>query len=62
LHANLVREATLRLAADAHGAGASAAGRSVPRHPGSRWPWWAAWLLVSAGLWWFERSRRGRLG
>jgi hypothetical protein len=62
LHANLVREATLRLAADAHGAGAATAGGSVPRHPGSRWPWWAAWLLISAGLWWFERSRRGRLG
>jgi hypothetical protein len=28
--------------------------------PGSRWPWFLAWLLVSAVLWWLERSRLGR--
>ncbi len=28
--------------------------------PGARWPWFLAWLLVSAGLWWLERSRPGR--
>lgn len=27
---------------------------------GSPWPWFGAWLLLSAGVWWFERSRRGR--
>ncbi|KQY52596.1 hypothetical protein ASD14_08390 [Lysobacter sp. Root494] len=27
---------------------------------GSRWPWFLAWLLVSAVLWWLERSRLGR--
>lgn len=27
---------------------------------GSRWPWFFAWLLVSAALWWLERSRLGR--
>ncbi|QCO67302.2 carboxypeptidase regulatory-like domain-containing protein [Luteimonas yindakuii] len=28
--------------------------------PGPSWPWWLAWLAVSAALWWFERSRPGR--
>ena len=28
---------------------------------GSSWPWFIAWLLVSAALWWFERSRYGRV-
>lgn len=28
--------------------------------PGSRWPWFIALLLVSALLWWLERSRLGR--
>lgn len=28
--------------------------------PGPAWPWWLAWLAVSAALWWFERSRHGR--
>ena len=59
LHANFIREATLRAAVDTPGSAAVHAARPVPRHPGTRWPWWAAWLLASAGLWWFERSRRG---
>jgi hypothetical protein len=29
--------------------------------PGSRWPWFLAWLLLSAVLWWLERSRLGRV-
>jgi hypothetical protein len=28
--------------------------------PGPRWPWLLAWLLLSAALWWLERSRAGR--
>ena len=28
--------------------------------PGPAWPWLLAWLLVGAGLWWFERSNLGR--
>ncbi|GGE03077.1 hypothetical protein GCM10011529_06920 [Polymorphobacter glacialis] len=28
---------------------------------GSSWPWFIAWLLVSATLWWFERTRYGRV-
>ena len=28
--------------------------------PASRWPWFLAWLLASASLWWLERSRLGR--
>lgn len=28
--------------------------------PGTRWPWFLGWLLVSVVLWWLERSRWGR--
>jgi hypothetical protein len=34
---------------------------SIAMAPGARWPWFLAWLLVSAALWWFERSRFGRV-
>jgi hypothetical protein len=61
LHANAVNEATLRLAAVPRAADGRTA-TEPPRHPGARWPWWLVWLLVSAGLWWFERSRLERLG
>ena len=61
LHANVMREATLRLAAEPRAVAATTAS-SVPLHPGARWPWWLAWLLASAGLWWLERSRAGRIG
>jgi len=62
LHAGEVREATQRIAAEPARAvpGATAISRPHPQ-PGSRWPWWLAWLLASAGLWWFERSRIGRV-
>ncbi|WP_374552043.1 carboxypeptidase regulatory-like domain-containing protein [Sphingobium yanoikuyae] len=33
------------------------AARSVP---GPSWPWLLGWLIASALLWWFERSRIGR--
>ena len=63
LHSNVVREATLRLAAEAQGATeATRAALPLPRHPGARWPWWLAWLLASAAVWWLERSRAGRVG
>ncbi|KRD39682.1 hypothetical protein ASE35_04945 [Lysobacter sp. Root916] len=29
-------------------------------HRSASWPWFLAWLLFSAALWWFERSRLGR--
>lgn len=29
--------------------------------PGPRWPWFIAWLIVSATMWWLERSRLGRI-
>lgn len=51
-----IREATLRLAAA--GAPARAAAAAVPT-PGPRLPWFLAWLLLTAALWWFERSRAG---
>lgn len=28
--------------------------------PGTRWPWFLAWLTVSTALWWLERARIGR--
>lgn len=33
---------------------------SASSAPGQRWPWFLAWLVVSALLWWLERSRYGR--
>ncbi len=38
-------------------AGASDAARSARDAPGSRWPFFAAWLVAAALLWWLERSR-----
>lgn len=29
---------------------------------GPAWPWFLAWLALSAGLWWLERARIGRAG
>lgn len=50
------REATQFLAANA-----APPSPSTPLEtPGARWPWALAWLLLSAALWWFERSRLGR--
>lgn len=48
------REATLRLVAEG-GDGAVAA--SSHERPGPSWPWFLAWLVASAALWWFERRR-----
>lgn len=52
-----IRTATMRLVASSPTA---PSGVLAPRHPTARWPWWLAWLLVSAALWWLERSRLGR--
>jgi hypothetical protein len=60
LHAAATREATRQIAVESPRYGPAAAEASAPRHPGPRWPWWTAWLLASAGLWWLERSRAGR--
>lgn len=58
LRAQAMREATSRLAASSPDASNDQA--QVPHHAGTRWPWWLGWLLASAALWWFERSRIGR--
>lgn len=58
LHASVLREATGRLASAA-GSGPAAAPGS--RQPGPRWPWFLGWLVASAGLWWLERVRAGRM-
>ena len=60
LQARALRDATLQLAAASATVEASAQRVQAPRHPGARWPWWTAWLCVSAALWWLERSRAGR--
>lgn len=51
------RDATMMLSRTS----AAASGAGTQDIPGSSWPWFLAWLVVSAGLWWFERSGRGRL-
>lgn len=50
------RDATLMLGRTPATASA-AEGRT---QPGPAWPWLLAWLLVGAGLWWFERANLGR--
>lgn len=50
MHAAQRQAATLALAAQA-----STAEATPQPTPGPRWPWWLAWLLASAALWWFER-------
>lgn len=60
LKAQATREATLRLAASSSGATPASGALQAPRRPGARWPWWLGWLVASAALWWFERSRAGR--
>lgn len=59
LHANELREATLRLAARPKPAVEAWMG-AAPRQPTARWPWWLAYLLANAALWWLERARAGR--
>ncbi|BDU18183.1 carboxypeptidase regulatory-like domain-containing protein [Lysobacter auxotrophicus] len=60
LRAQATRDATSRFAAASTGHAADEAAAQAPDVPGARWPWWFGWLLASAALWWFERSRAGR--
>lgn len=50
------REATERLALQPPRSAAA-----IATAPGRRWPWFLAWLLTSAALWWLERARLGRV-
>jgi hypothetical protein len=52
------RDATLMLGRSARVSVSTAETRT---QPGMSWPWLLAWLLVGAGLWWFERSSLGRI-
>ena len=54
LRAADLREATLRLVSE------SGSATPPPAEHGPSWPWFLAWLVVSGGLWWLERSRIGR--
>lgn len=47
------RGATWRLASQNGRAGAS----RPSEQPGASWPWFIAWLAVSAAIWWLERAR-----
>ncbi len=57
LAANAMREATLQLAATPAKPGGIVLTSSNPDSP---WSYFLAWLLLSAGMWWFERSRIGQ--
>ncbi|MGO1000267.1 carboxypeptidase regulatory-like domain-containing protein [Lysobacter sp. CA196] len=66
LRASELREATLRLMAQARSPTAAASSpvdsaSSAQVQRGASWPWFLGWLFVSAGVWWLERSRRGRI-
>ncbi len=56
-----LREATLNLVGDAARDQATSSSTTAPERRGSPWPWFFAWLMFGAALWWFERSRWGRL-
>lgn len=54
-----------RIAARTRGATLSLAGpdeatAAAPRVRGASWPWFIAWAVAAALLWWLERSRFGR--
>ena len=55
LQANAIREATLLLTAK------QSVGKNTSRIPvpGSPWPWFSVWLLITTALWWLERSKLG---
>lgn len=59
LRASALREGTLALSAQPP-TRATAADKSANAHRSASWPWFLGWLLLSAALWWFERSRYGR--
>lgn len=55
LQANAIREATLLLTAKQ----SDEKNTSRIPVPGSPWPWFSGWLLITAGLWLLERSKLG---
>lgn len=55
LHANAIREATLLLTARQ----ADVKNTSRIPVPGSPWPWFLVWLLITSVLWLLERSKIG---
>ncbi|MGY0651093.1 carboxypeptidase regulatory-like domain-containing protein [Luteimonas sp. A537] len=61
LAARTRRDATLRLAVTAPPPDVGAGDRPTPfTDAGPRWPWFLAWLLAAAALWWLERAARRR--
>jgi hypothetical protein len=58
LKANAIHEATSLLASRK----SAAAHSGIVAVPGSHWPWFFGWLMVTAALWLLERSRWGAGG
>jgi len=54
-----LRDATLQLAQRSVPSNGSLL-TAAPTRRGSPWPWFFAWLLAAAALWWLERARLGR--
>jgi len=55
LKANAIHEATILLTAKK----TSEKNTSRIPAPGSPWPWFSLWLLITAALWWLERAKLG---
>ncbi|PTT40594.1 hypothetical protein DBR33_14150, partial [Stenotrophomonas sp. HMWF022] len=53
----LHRQAMIDATAQRLAASAPATAQADQRVPGSRWPWWLAFVLCASLLWWLERRR-----
>jgi hypothetical protein len=62
LHAAELRDATLQLTGTPRGAVAASQTKDQTGRRGASWPWFLAWLIGAAALWWLERARFGRAG
>ena len=60
LHAAELRDATLRLIGASRHATENLGGNGPLDRRGPSWPWFLAWLISAAALWWLERARLGR--
>ena len=60
LHAAELRDATLQLVGTPRNAAAQQETANPPGRRGPSWPWFLAWLVSTAALWWLERARFGR--
>ncbi len=54
------RDATLRLLGASHERTTNPGRHDAVGRRGPSWPWFLAWLISAAALWWLERARFGR--